>query len=199
MHAYVQAEKQLPGGWSLMRDGTPACPEIGDWLAENLPEGATVGVDPFLHTVRQSTCASCLCHACRTYTSDSDDTHRNKDSNAVSQAPGSCSVDHHCSRGTCHTQCFLGLQLAGCAPCSLCSSDMLCGTAIPRDTVSLADNSICANDHAVPSSVVGAIHSCAHQTRNACTLASNIQERQYAPHPYFQRHDSPPVSNPPTQ
>ena len=47
----MQAEKQLPAGWKLMRDGTLACPEIPDWLIEALPEGAVVGVDPFLHTV----------------------------------------------------------------------------------------------------------------------------------------------------
>ena len=46
-----QAEKQLGKGWQLMRGGTPGCPDIPDWLADNLPEGARVGVDPYLHTV----------------------------------------------------------------------------------------------------------------------------------------------------
>jgi Xaa-Pro aminopeptidase len=26
-------------------------PQLEDWLAENLPEGGRVGIDPFLHTV----------------------------------------------------------------------------------------------------------------------------------------------------
>lgn len=34
-----------------MRGGTPGCPDIPDWLAEDLPEGARIGVDPYLHTV----------------------------------------------------------------------------------------------------------------------------------------------------
>ncbi|KAK9789963.1 hypothetical protein WJX73_006444 [Symbiochloris irregularis] len=48
---FLQAEKQLPKGWTLMRAGTPTCPEISDWLASNLPEGSVVGIDPLLHTV----------------------------------------------------------------------------------------------------------------------------------------------------
>lgn len=47
----AQAEKELGDGWTLMRSGTPACPEIPDWLAEHIPEGGRVGIDPFLHTV----------------------------------------------------------------------------------------------------------------------------------------------------
>ena len=47
----MQAEQQLGPGWTLMRGGTPKCPEIQDWLASTLPEGARVGIDPFLHTV----------------------------------------------------------------------------------------------------------------------------------------------------
>ena len=35
-----------------MRAGTPGCPEIPDWLAENLQDDARVGIDPLLHTVR---------------------------------------------------------------------------------------------------------------------------------------------------
>ena len=50
----VQAEQQLGPGWTLMRAGTPKCPEIQDWLATSLPEGARVGIDPFLHTVSLS-------------------------------------------------------------------------------------------------------------------------------------------------
>ena len=47
----LQAEKELPKGWTLMRAGTPTCPEIPDWLASNLPQGSVVGIDPLLHTV----------------------------------------------------------------------------------------------------------------------------------------------------
>ena len=47
----LQAEQQLGPGWTLMRSGTPKCPEIQDWLASTLPQGGRVGIDPFLHTV----------------------------------------------------------------------------------------------------------------------------------------------------
>eukprot|EP00884_Botryococcus_braunii_P009047 jgi/Botrbrau1/18143/Bobra.53_1s0015.2 len=48
---FLQAEKELGPGWTLMRSGTPACPEIPEWLAEHIPEGGRVGIDPFLHTI----------------------------------------------------------------------------------------------------------------------------------------------------
>lgn len=35
-----------------MRGGTPGCPDIPEWLASNVPEGGRVGIDPFVHTVR---------------------------------------------------------------------------------------------------------------------------------------------------
>ncbi len=38
-----------------MKAGTTVCPEIPDWLAENLQAGDAVGIDPFLHTVCCST------------------------------------------------------------------------------------------------------------------------------------------------
>ena len=47
-----QATQQLGPAWTLMRAGTPGCPEIPDWLAQNLPESARVGIDPYLHTVQ---------------------------------------------------------------------------------------------------------------------------------------------------
>ena len=47
-----QATQQLGAAWTLMRAGTPGCPEIPDWLAQNLPDDARVGIDPLLHTVR---------------------------------------------------------------------------------------------------------------------------------------------------
>ena len=31
--------------------GTPGCPEIPDWLADNLEDGANVAIDAYLHTV----------------------------------------------------------------------------------------------------------------------------------------------------
>ena len=34
-----------------MKAGTPDCPEIPDWLAENVGEDGRVGINPFLHTV----------------------------------------------------------------------------------------------------------------------------------------------------
>lgn len=47
----LQASQQLGPAWTLMRAGTPSCPEIPDWLAETLPQSAAVGIDPYLHTV----------------------------------------------------------------------------------------------------------------------------------------------------
>ncbi|KAL4428500.1 hypothetical protein ABPG75_002589 [Micractinium tetrahymenae] len=48
---FLQAEAQLGPEWTLMRHGTPGCPEVQDWLADTLPEGARVGIDPFVHTI----------------------------------------------------------------------------------------------------------------------------------------------------
>ncbi len=43
---FVQAERQLAGsGIQLMRMHVPHTPEFAQWLAQNLPEGAVVGVD----------------------------------------------------------------------------------------------------------------------------------------------------------
>ena len=50
-HHPLQAEQQLGKDWMLMRAGTAGCPEIPEWLADTLHEGARVGIDPFLHTV----------------------------------------------------------------------------------------------------------------------------------------------------
>lgn len=86
---FLQAEQQLGPGWTLMRHGTPGCPEVHEWrcrrcavlpllalfpgelaagpavvahacppscptepqvhewLADNLPAGARVGIDPW--------------------------------------------------------------------------------------------------------------------------------------------------------
>ncbi|PSC69930.1 putative Xaa-Pro aminopeptidase P [Micractinium conductrix] len=48
---FLQAGAQLGSEWTLMRHGTPTCPEVHDWLAEHLHEGARVGIDPFAHTI----------------------------------------------------------------------------------------------------------------------------------------------------
>ncbi|GFR40249.1 hypothetical protein Agub_g821 [Astrephomene gubernaculifera] len=48
---FLQAASELPPQWSLMKSGTPGCPDLEDWLAANLPEGARVGIDPWVHTV----------------------------------------------------------------------------------------------------------------------------------------------------
>ncbi|CAI5982289.1 unnamed protein product [Closterium sp. NIES-64] len=47
---FLQAEQQLPPGWDLMRAGMPGVPSVADWLAEALPAGSRVGVDPFGHS-----------------------------------------------------------------------------------------------------------------------------------------------------
>eukprot|EP00879_Flechtneria_rotunda_P015989 GHRR01016722.1.p1 GENE.GHRR01016722.1~~GHRR01016722.1.p1 ORF type:complete len:698 (+),score=235.84 GHRR01016722.1:303-2396(+) len=48
---FLQAEAELGPGWTLMRGGTGTCPELNDWLSDNLPEGSRIGFDPFCHTV----------------------------------------------------------------------------------------------------------------------------------------------------
>ncbi|XP_054726710.1 xaa-Pro aminopeptidase ApepP [Anastrepha obliqua] len=50
---YEQAEKQIGAEWELMRDGLPATPSIGKWIANNIPKGSDVGVDPKLLSYRQ--------------------------------------------------------------------------------------------------------------------------------------------------
>lgn len=57
----AQATQQLSPAWTLMRGGTPGCPEIPDWLATNLPDAARVGIDPYLHTVRLVSRAPASC------------------------------------------------------------------------------------------------------------------------------------------
>ncbi|CAI5464864.1 unnamed protein product [Closterium sp. Yama58-4] len=47
---FLQAEQQLPPAWDLMRAGMPGVPSVADWLAEALPAGSRVGVDPFVHS-----------------------------------------------------------------------------------------------------------------------------------------------------
>jgi hypothetical protein len=49
--ALMQAQQELPGEWQLMRGGSPGVPDPTEWLAHNLPPGAKVGIDPFVHTI----------------------------------------------------------------------------------------------------------------------------------------------------
>lgn len=49
---YLQGEQQLTKAWTLMRAGSPGVPDIDTWLADELPEGAKVGVDPLVHTIK---------------------------------------------------------------------------------------------------------------------------------------------------
>jgi hypothetical protein len=46
---FLQAENELGKEWTLMRAGLPATPDYVDYLAEQLPSGARVGLDP--HTM----------------------------------------------------------------------------------------------------------------------------------------------------
>ena len=55
-----QASQKLGPAWTLMRGGTPGCPDIPDWLAGNVPEGGRVGIDPFVHTVCPPECCLLL-------------------------------------------------------------------------------------------------------------------------------------------
>lgn len=48
---FLQAEQELTRSWTLMRAGTPTCPDIERWLADNLPRGSRVGIDPLCHTI----------------------------------------------------------------------------------------------------------------------------------------------------
>ncbi|KAG2437467.1 hypothetical protein HXX76_006117 [Chlamydomonas incerta] len=48
---FLQAATELGPEWTLMKAGTPGCPDLEDWLVANLPEGAAVGCDPWVHTV----------------------------------------------------------------------------------------------------------------------------------------------------
>lgn len=43
--------QELGPEWTLMKAGTPGCPDMEDWLADNLPDGGRVGIDPYVHTV----------------------------------------------------------------------------------------------------------------------------------------------------
>jgi len=42
---FLQANQELDGDWTLMKDGISGTPTIEDWLIEILPQGSTVGCD----------------------------------------------------------------------------------------------------------------------------------------------------------
>lgn len=48
---FLQAERELPSSWTLVRAGLPGSPDVGTWLATNLSKGEKVGIDPWIHTV----------------------------------------------------------------------------------------------------------------------------------------------------
>ncbi|CAL5089281.1 unnamed protein product [Urochloa decumbens] len=45
---FLQAEKELSHGWTLMRSGNHGVPTTSEWLNDVLPSGCRVGIDPFL-------------------------------------------------------------------------------------------------------------------------------------------------------
>ncbi|KAK3095170.1 hypothetical protein FSP39_011006 [Pinctada imbricata] len=51
---YLQAERQLDGNWTLMKDGMPKTPSQSDWLSQEMPVGGCVGVDPHLISAGKS-------------------------------------------------------------------------------------------------------------------------------------------------
>ncbi|KAI0560093.1 Xaa-Pro aminopeptidase [Gracilaria domingensis] len=49
---FLQAEKQLDANWKLMKAGLPETPTITEFIAESLPKGSRLGIDPFLHSTQ---------------------------------------------------------------------------------------------------------------------------------------------------
>ncbi|WWD06105.1 hypothetical protein V865_004190 [Kwoniella europaea PYCC6329] len=52
---WVQAEKQLGEGWTLMKSGLPEIPTWGAWLKSDLPPSSRMGIDPTLIPQSEST------------------------------------------------------------------------------------------------------------------------------------------------
>jgi Xaa-Pro aminopeptidase len=48
---FNQATKQLPEGWTLMRDRVPGTPKVSEWLVSECGKEKIVGVDSFLTSV----------------------------------------------------------------------------------------------------------------------------------------------------
>ncbi|XP_037920466.1 xaa-Pro aminopeptidase ApepP isoform X2 [Hermetia illucens] len=71
---YQQAQKQLDKNWTLMKDGLPDTPTIGNWLIKNLPPGSRIGFDPRLisHRVWKPTHKSLTGHDCEFVPIDTD-------------------------------------------------------------------------------------------------------------------------------
>ncbi|CUA75485.1 X-Pro aminopeptidase [Rhizoctonia solani] len=52
---FLQAEQQLDGNWTLMKQGLPGVPTWQEFLAKKLPEGTKIGIDPTLISVSDAT------------------------------------------------------------------------------------------------------------------------------------------------
>lgn len=50
----MQASKELPSDWTLMKSGQAGVPELGTWLSTTLREGQVVGVDPALISAKEA-------------------------------------------------------------------------------------------------------------------------------------------------
>ncbi|WVR03380.1 hypothetical protein IAU60_000371 [Kwoniella sp. DSM 27419] len=55
---WIQAEKQLGEGWSLMKAGQPDLPTWGQWLKSDLPPASRIGIDPTLIPYSESSTLS---------------------------------------------------------------------------------------------------------------------------------------------
>ena len=51
---FLQAEKELNSQWTLMRTGEPGVPKIEEYLSTELPDGASVGIDATLHSIKEA-------------------------------------------------------------------------------------------------------------------------------------------------
>ncbi|KAJ1742907.1 hypothetical protein LPJ68_001502 [Coemansia sp. RSA 1086] len=51
---FLQARQQMDDNWTLMKRGIPGVPSPQDYLAEHLPEGTRVGIDPTLMTATEA-------------------------------------------------------------------------------------------------------------------------------------------------
>lgn len=49
---FLQAEEELSEEWTLMRQGEKGVPAPRDWIANSVPAGSRVAIDPYVHTVR---------------------------------------------------------------------------------------------------------------------------------------------------
>nr|XP_031863681.1 uncharacterized protein CI109_000933 [Kwoniella shandongensis]KAA5530753.1 hypothetical protein CI109_000933 [Kwoniella shandongensis] len=52
---WLQAQKQLEQGWSLMKTGLPETPTWGQWLKSDLPPSSRIGIDPTLIPYSETT------------------------------------------------------------------------------------------------------------------------------------------------